>query len=251
MKLPILDTYAFPTTLPSSGKNITLRPYLVREEKLLLMAQASDNYDDHVSAIAQIITNCTDGAVNPKRVPYFDIEYLLLHLRARSVGEIVSPTYVCHNKPNKDGIECGHRTSVNINLTEIPVTNLDQPAEKFAIRLSDQYTLYLQYPTIFTIHKLVLAAYNDQEIKPVSFMESLCDVFNKLESHTDGQIFEFADFTTAEKMVFLESLPTRAYEKLVTFLDSIPTIKKSIEFTCERCKFEHKLELSGVTDFLG
>ena len=251
MKLPVLDTYAFPITLPSSGKNITLRPYLVREEKLLLMAQASDNYDDHVSAIAQIIINCTDGAVNPEQVPYFDIEYLLLQLRARSVGEISAPIYVCHNKPNKDEMECGHRTPVQINLTEIPVSDLDHSPEKFVVKLSDQYTLHLRYPTVFTIHKLVLAAYNDGEINSNTFMESLCDLFDTLESHTDEQTFQFADFTTTEKMTFLESLSTRTYEELVAFLDIMPTIKKTIEFTCEKCKFEHKIELSGVTDFLG
>lgn len=251
MKLPVLDTYAFPATLPSSGKNITLRPYLVREEKLLLMAQASDNYDDHVSAIAQIIKNCTNGTVNPEHAPYFDIEYLLLQLRARSVGEIATPIYVCHNKPNGDEMECGHRTPVPINLTEISVTGLDQPAEKFILKLADKYTLHLRYPTVYTIHKLVMAAHNDGEVNSNSFMEALCDVFDTLESHEDKQTFEFADFTIAEKMEFLESMSTRTYEELVEFLDILPTVEKSLEFTCEKCQFKHAIALSGVTDFLG
>ena len=251
MKLPVLDAHTFSCTLPSSGKNITLRPYLVREEKLLLMAQASDNYDDHVSAIAQIIKNCTNGNVNPEQVPYFDIEYLLLQLRAQSVGEIATPIYVCHNKPNGDEVECGHRTPVEINLTEISVTGLDQPAEKFILKLSDQYTLHLRYPSVYTIHKLVVAAYNEGEMKTDSFMEALCDVFDTLESHTDGQTFQFADFTTVEKLEFLESLSTRTYEELVAFLDIMPTVAKSIEFACEKCQFRHTIELSGVSDFLG
>ena len=250
MKLPILDTYAFPVTLPSSGKNITMRPYLVREEKLLLMAQASDNYDDHVSAIAQIIKNCTNNNVNPEQVPYFDIEYLLLQLRARSVGEISSPVYMCHNKPNEDETECGHRTPLNINLTEIPVTNIDQPAEKFVIKLSDQYTLRLRYPTVYTIHKLTVSAVDKDASGTDSFMEAICDIFDTLESHVDKKTYEFADYTTAEKMEFLDSLSTRTYEELVAFLNVMPTVEKSVEFTCEKCQFKHTVKLSGVTSFL-
>ena len=250
MKLPTLDTHTFQITLPSSGKNIAMRPYLVREEKLLLMAQASDNYDDHVSAIAQIITNCTNGEINPKQVPYFDIEYLLLQLRSHSVGEISSPLYVCHNKPNKDEVECGHQTPVKINLAEIPVTGLNQPAEKFVIKLSDQYTLHLRYPTVYTVHKLTMAVFNKNVISHNFFMEAICDLFATLESHVDGKIYEFEEFTTVEKMEFLESLSTRNYEELVKFLDIMPTVEKSIQFTCEKCQFEHSITLTGVTDFL-
>lgn len=251
MKLPVLDTYAFPVTLPSSGKTINMRPYLVREEKILLMAQESDNLDDQIEAIAQIIKNCTNESVDPKFAPYFDVEYLLLQLRARSVGEVASPIYVCHHHPNNDDVECGHRTSVKINLTEIPVTNLDQPAEVFVLKLSDRYTLHLKYPTVYTIHKLIVSALNSGQIEPTVFMESLCDVFESLEDHDTQQTYNFADYTVEEKMQFLESLSTRNYEELIAFLDVLPTVEKTIQFTCERCQFEHTIKLSGVTDFLG
>lgn len=251
MKLPVLDTYAFPVTLPSSGKSITMRPYLVREEKLLLMAQESENYDDQVEAIAQIIRNCTNDIVNPRVVPYFDIEYLLLHLRARSVGEIATPLYVCHHKPNGDDVECGHRTPVPINLTEIPVNGLDRPDEKFVMKLSNRYTLHLKYPTIYTIHKLVASAVSEGRINSQPFLEALADIFETLEDHDTDQTYNFADYTTDEKLEFLESLSTRNYEELVVFLDALPTVEKTLTFTCESCKFEHTILLSGVTDFLG
>jgi len=250
MKLPVLDTYAFPITLPSNGKTITMRPYLVREEKLLLMAQESENYDDQVEAIAQIIRNCTNDQVNPRHVPYFDIEYLLIQLRARSVGETATPVYVCHNKPNGDDVECGHRTNVPINLTEISVTGLDQPKEKFLLKLSDQYILRLRYPTVYTIHRLVMNAMQDGQINSQPFMEAVCDVFDTLEDNETGQSYVFAEYTTEEKMQFLESLSTRNFEELIEFLDELPTVQKTISFTCEGCKFQHNIELSGVVDFL-
>lgn len=250
MKLPILDTYAFPVTLPSNGKTITMRPYLVREEKLLLMAQESENYQDQVEAIAQIIRNCTNNQVNPRTAPYFDIEYLLLQLRARSVGEMTTPIYVCHNKPNNDDAECGHRTTIPINLTEISVTRLNQPKEKFILKLSEHHTLQLRYPTVYTIHQVVLSAINETKISSEPFMEAVCDIFDTLEDHKTNQTYTFADYTLDEKMEFLESLSTRNYEELIAFFDELPTVEKSISFICEKCNFEHHIKLSGVVDFL-
>jgi len=250
MKLPVLDTYAFPVTLPSTGKTITMRPYLVREEKLLLMAQESDNYQDQVEAIAQIIRNCTNEQVNPRVSPYFDIEYLLLQLRARSVGEIATPVYVCHHKPNGGEVECGHRTPVSINLTDISVLGLNQPDEAFMLKLSDRYTLRLRYPTVYTIHQLVLTASEEGKINSIPFMEAVCDVFDTLNDHETGQSYNFADYTTEEKLQFLESLSTRNYEELVEFLDRLPTVEKTVSFTCEACAFNHTIVLSGVVDFL-
>jgi len=250
MKLPVLDTYAFPVTLPSTGQSITMRPYLVREEKLLLMAQESDNYQDQVEAIAQVIRNCTNEQVNPRTAPYFDIEYLLLQLRARSVGEVTTPVYVCHHTPEGADAECGHQTAVSVNLTDVPVTNVEKPKEHFIITLSDKYTLHLRYPTVYTIHELLKSAVTTGKISSVAFMESLCDVFDRLEDRSTNQIYDFADYTTEEKIQFAESLSPRNYEELVQFLDGLPTVEKTITFTCEKCQFEHTIKLSGVVDFL-
>ena len=251
MKLPVLDTYAFPVTLPSTGQTITMRPYLVREEKLLLMAQESENYQDQVEAIAQIIRNCTNDQVDPRNAPYFDIEYLLLQLRARSVGEVTTPIYVCHHTPEGSETECGHQTAVSVNLTDTSVTNLEQPKENFIITLSDKYTLHLRYPTVYTIHELLKSAVTTGKISSVAFMEALCDVFDKLEDHTTTQIYDFTDYSTEEKMQFAESLSPRSYETIIQFLDRMPTVEKNITFTCEACQFNHTIKLSGVVDFLG
>lgn len=248
MSLPIIDTYAFPVTLPSSGKTVAMRPYLVREEKILLMAQESNNYDDQIEAIAQIVKNCTDGAVDPTTAPYFDIEYLLLQLRARSVGEVATPFYICHNKIND--AECGHQTPIQIKLTDVPVVGLDQPKDKFILKLSDRYTLHLRYPTIYTVHKLVLNVLNNENFKTEQFLSALCDVFDYLEDHENNENYDFSEYTMDEKLQFLDSFSTRNYTELVQFLDELPTIQSTITFECENCKFNHKIILSGVSDFL-
>lgn len=249
MKLPVLDTYAFPVTLPSTGQSITMRPYLVREEKLLLMAQESNNYQDQVEAIAQIIRNCTNDQVNPRTAPYFDIEYLLLQLRARSVGEVTTPVYVCHHKP-EESAECGHQTAVPINLTEIVVTNHNQPPEKFIVKLSDKYTLHLRYPTIYTVHNLLQTSLETGDTNSATALEVLCELFDRLEDHETNQHYDFADYTTEEKIQFSESLSTRSYEEIIEFLSDLPTLEKIISFKCEKCQFEHNIKLSGIVDFL-
>lgn len=251
MKLPVLDTYAFPVTLPSTGKTINMRPFLVREEKLLLMARESENYKDQIEAIGQVILNCTNEAVNPKIAPYFDIEYLLLQLRARSVGEIVTPIYKCHHIPEGQQTECGHETPIKIDLNEINVGNIPQPKEKFIVPLNDDYTLHLRYPTIYTVHELVYAAVNvEQTFKSEAYLKALCDIFDTLEQTKTGTIYTFADYTTEEKMQFMESLSPRSFETISEFLVDLPTVQKTLDFTCEGCKFEHHIPVAGIANFL-
>lgn len=252
MKLPVLDTYAFPITLPSNGASINMRPFLVREEKLLLMARESDNYQDQIEAIAQVILNCTNGAVDPKTAPYFDIEYLLLQLRARSVGEIVTPIYTCQHIPEGHTSKCEHENVVKIDITKIPVLGLPQPPEHFIIPLSDEYTLYLRYPTIYTIHVLAQATLNLERVfKSETYLEALCDVFDTLKHNKTDTTYNFSDYTTQEKMSFMESLSTRSFELLSEFLIKIPTVSTTIDFPCAACNFNHHITISGVGNFLG
>lgn len=141
-------------------------------------------------------------------------------------------------------------TNVPINLTEISVTKLQQPKEKFILKLSDHYTLQLRYPTVYTIHQVVLSAIDQTKLSSQPFMEALCDVFDTLEDTRTNQTYAFADYTLEEKMEFLESLSTRNYEELIAFLDNLPTVEKTVTFICEKCNFEHHITLSGVVDFL-
>ncbi len=248
MKLPTLDTYAFPVTLPSSQQLITMRPYLVREEKLLLMAQESGNPQDQIEATAQLIRNCTNGAVEPRVAPYFDIEYLLLQLRARSVGEVANPTYKCHTK--QDDRECGHETTVAINIATIPVTKLDRKPDDFIIKLNEHYHLTLRYPTIYTIGDLALATLTDTRVVGVSTVNALVDMFDVLTNVTTGDVYKFSEFSTADKIEFMDSFAPNDYDKLVDFLGRMPTLTHDVEFTCEKCNTTHKIHLEGLVDFL-
>lgn len=245
LPLPVIDTYAFPVTVPSSNTQISLRPYLVREEKILLMAQESTNYSDQAEAVGQVILNCTNGAVDPRRVPFFDIEYLLLQIRARSVGEVATPTYQCHNVV--DGVECNHRTVVRVNLADIKVEGNMVPPP---IELTPKYTLALRWPTIFTVDDLFFAAVSNNVPNTSGLINKLADLFDKLVDTETGTEYAFVDYTEKEKIDFLETLPTSCYDKLVEFVGNMPSLKTSIDYKCERCGFEHHIGVSGLADFL-
>lgn len=249
MNLPTLDAYAFPVTLPSTQQSITMRPYLVREEKLLLMAQESDNVDEQIEAVAQIIRNCTNGAVEPKTAPYFDVEYLLLQLRSRSVGEVATPIYECHTVIEDSG-ECKHTTPVTINLSTVPVSNLIQDPARFLITLNEKYTLKLRYPTIYTVSDLLVATLTDRSINGIGALNTLTDLFDSLEDASTGAVYRFDDYNQAEKNTFMESLTPSDFDKVVNFLDDTPSVSHTTTFECERCKTTHTIVLKGLSDFL-
>lgn len=250
--LPVLDTYAFPVTIPSTGNTTSMRPYLVREEKLLLMAQESRSYAEQAEAVAQVIRNCTDNAIEPKVAPFFDIEYLLLQLRARSVGEITTPTYVCRNKISEgtEDVECGEKTTVKVNITNITVSDI--PKDQTKIQLGSKYVLKLRYPTIFTVNDMFMALMSSGGETPEQskVVNKMVDVFDSLEVLATKDVLHFSDYTEAEKIEFLDGLLPSDYQKVVEFIDTMPTLVHKIDFTCAKCNHNHVIVLRGLVDFL-
>ena len=252
MPLPTIDTYTFPLTLPSSGAEILVRPYLVKEEKILLMAQETNNYAAQAEAVASVIRNCTFGKLEPKVAPFFDLEYVLLQLRSKSVGEIATPIYECHNKvaniAEGGDIECKNHTPIRINLSEVKVSDI--PAELGTIVISPKYTLKLRYPTIFTVNEMFLAAVNGQSPKQSSVIDALADIFDELIDSETSTVYKFADYTEQERIDFMGSLAPSCYDKMLEFLGAMPTVKTTVEYTCGKCGFHHTINLSGLVDFL-
>ena len=180
MKLPVIDSYAFPVILPSTKEPINVRPFLVKEEKILLLSQESNNPDMQVDAIAQVIKNCTFNAIDPRHAPYFDVEYLLLQIRSRSVGEVINPTYKCHTLIPELNTECGHLTNISINLSEIPPTNVDKTPKDFLVNINNRFVLKLKYPTIYTVNDLLLAATNSEFPTAEKTLNAIVDMFDTL-----------------------------------------------------------------------
>ena len=154
--LPKLDIPIYETTLISTGKTIKFRPFLVKEQKIFLMAAQSDDSKEVINSIKQVLTNCVVDGTDVSKLPFFDLENLFLNLRARSVGEKVELNYVCNNlvKNDKDEeVQCAGKIKLDINLMDIKPTKNEEHSNK--IMLTDKLGIVMKYPSFDIISKLI------------------------------------------------------------------------------------------------
>jgi len=241
MALPKIDTPTYNLTLPLSKKNITFRPFLVKEQRNLLMAMESDDKESIEQNVRQVLTNCTlTKGVDIEKLPVIDIEFYFLNLRARSVGEIVDNKYRCNNVVNDKS--CGNIMETSLNILDIKVTNISEDAE--LIQLTDKISIKLKYPE-FSV------------IKRVSKLKSSTDVAfemiaDSVEYIYDGEQMYYASETPRKELVeFIESLNQTQFSKMEHFFTNLPKLEKKIEIKCSRCGHEHKLDVEGLESFFG
>jgi hypothetical protein len=241
MALPKIDTPTYELTLPLSKKKITFRPFLVKEQKNLMMAMEDDNKETIERNIKQVLTNCTlTQDINIEDLPVTDIEYYFINLRARSVGEIVDNKYVCTNDVGDK--QCGNKMEVKINLLDIEVNiNADSSNE---IRINDKIVLNMKYPKFSIIEKLS---------KKDSAVEVAFDIMiDSIESIYDGEQYYYGYETPKEEMMqFLESLNQEQFSKLESFFENLPKIRKKVDMKCSKCGFDHTMDLEGLENFFG
>jgi hypothetical protein len=241
MALPKIDTPTYELTLPLSKKKMTFRPFLVKEQKNLMMAMEDDNKETIERNIKQVLTNCTlTEGVNIEDLPVTDIEYYFINLRARSVGEIVENKYVCTNLVDEK--QCGNKMEVKINLLEIEV-NVN-PESSNEIRINDKIVLNMKYPKFSIIEKLS---------KKDSAVEVAFDIMiDSIESIYDGEQYYYGHETSKEEMMqFLESLNQEQFSRLESFFENLPKINKKVDMKCSKCGFDHTMDLEGLENFFG
>ncbi len=232
MSLPKIAVPTYTLTLPSNGKKINYRPYLVKEQKILLMASVPGaTFEDVYNAIKQIAINCTFGEVDIESIPLFDFEYIFLNIRAKSVGEIITPSIKCD--------KCDKDVMVTINLGDIKVTKLTDRT----IKLSENIGIVLNYPS-FSISKI--------EAKPDgSPDDDYRAIYDCVDYVYEGsQVFTKKDFTYEEFVSsFIELLSDTDYQKISDFFINMPRIYLETDMKC-KCGQTKKIEISGIQDFL-
>lgn len=249
MPLPKIDLPIFELQLVSQPKPIKFRPFLVKEEKLLLMALQSEDEQSILQAIKQVINNCLVEETDIDKIPIFDIEYLFLNIRARSVGERVQTGFVCRNvvgtNRNEDGIEeqqeCKHLMAVEVNLLEIAPATLDVATKIYFTR---DVGIQLEFPNIETFRSIsgIIAA-GDNDL----LYQLIYDCTNYI---FDENSLYYKNETSMEDFVqFLESLTQEQFDKILDFFSSLPKLSIDIDHQCEKCGFNHKLHMEGLNDF--
>ena len=237
MPLPTIVTPSYELTLPSNGKKIKYRPFLVKEEKILILAIESNSMKDISRAIKDVLKNCilTKG-VKVDELPTFDIEYLFLNIRSRSIGESIDLVITCPD----DG-----KTKVN---TQIFIDEIEIKKDKNHnpdIKLDDTYTMRLKYPSL---DQFIDDNFNFSEDKDNSFdiISSCIDmVFSEEEA------WEAKDCTKKELLEFVERLNSIQFKQVEKFFDTMPKLSHEIEVENPSTKVKSTVKLEGLASFFG
>ena len=232
MALPKLNTPKYTMTIPSTGFEVEYRPYLVREEKLLMIAMESEDEKQMIGAVKDIIQACTFDKVDIQNLSTFDVEYMFIKLRSESVGENSEIIVKCK--------DCEHSNKYKANLdTDVKVS---QGQDK-KIQLTDDTGVIMKYVS--------MTDYMDVASSEKSTVEKLFDLMAKgIDSVYSGdEVFDAAEQTHDELVEFLESLNSEQYMKIRSFIENSPQAYADVHFNCESCGSENEFEMKGLKNF--
>lgn len=235
MPLPNITTPEFKVILPSNKKELYFRPFLVKEEKALLLALEGGEVEEINNVVISLIENCVKYDGDIKELPYFDIEYLFLQLRSKSINNIVK-----FNLNHGSNIDCKKVNEYELDLNEVNVEFNDNHNTK--IFVTDSIGVLMKYPTINSLQQI-----NE------SIVESDVDKIFEMLANNIEYVFDsenvFEDFTKEELISWLENLNKDQFQNIVNFYNSMPTIAHTIEYTCDECGTSEKIELRGLQSF--
>lgn len=237
-KLPTLITPRHELVIPSTGKTVSFRPYLVKEEKILLIALESNNPKQIFGAMQDVIKACTFGEVEVDSLTSFDIEYIFLQLRIKSVGEKATVKLKCE----KDEAY----TEVDIDLTQIQVTKPAQFKEKMDIQLTDKIGMVLHPIKALDILRLESQTDNNKSNLITDLVIATID-----HIYDDSKIYKAEDSSQEELRAFVDSLNRSQIEKIQKYIESFPRLEHKVTFTCIKCGHINTVTLTGIQSFFG
>ena len=224
MALPKLTVMKHELSLPSTGEKISYRPFLVKEEKILMMALQSENPADMIRALKQIIMNCVENDIKIDDLPPFDIEYIFLQLRARSIGETIPISYTLPDEKCTADNDCEFEIEINIDDIKIEINK----EHKELIELTDSIKLKMKYPDIETSGMMT-------GVEGTEMVDKTFDLIGQcIEYILDGEeMHKLSDYTKKESQEFLDSLSTQHFKEIQTFFDTMPNLKHEITAVCK------------------
>ena len=237
MALPKLNTLTYELEVPSTDEKIKYRPFLVREEKILLMAMESKDNVQIIQAVKDIVTSCTFEKLNVSTMPMFDMEYIFLNIRAKSVGETSKLKILCPD----DGKTYAQ---VELDLTKVEVQVTDDHTNK--IELTDDTGIIMTYPTINSFLESGIETINANNM-----LDVIGNCILQIYEEKGEKVYESKDQTKKELTEFIESMNSAQFKKLQLFFDTMPKLTHTIKVTNPKTKKESNVKLSGLNDFFG
>ena len=234
MGLPKLDTPTYRLTLPSTREEIQYRPFLVKEQKLLMMAQESESDEEIVDAISSLVKTCTFDKIDPENSPMFDIEYIFLKIRGKSVGEKIQLQIVCPDDEQT-------KVDIELDINDISVQMTSDHTNE--IKITDTVKLFLKYPILKDMKGLVD---NSSGMEQIFSLLTHC----VQEIHYDEQIFNRIDISDKDINEFIDQLTTEQFEGISKFFDTMPKLRHVIPVKNPKTQVESEVVVEGLASFL-
>ena len=235
MALPKIDTPTYELTLPSQDAKVKFRPFLVKEEKILLMALESQNNDEIYQATKQIVESCTFNTLKVDELPTFDLEYIFLQIRAKSVGEVSKFKVLCPDDKKT-------YADVELDLNEVNVQVGEDHTNK--IDLGNGTGMIMQYPSIDSFKDSGI-----RDINASNMLEVISTCILQIYEDEGKKVYNSKDQTQKELTDFIEQLNTKQFKDVQKFFDTMPKLKHEITVKNPKTKVESKITLSGLNDF--
>jgi len=238
MPLPKITTAEYELKLPSSGKTIKYRPFLVREEKILILSLESEDRKQITSAVKQVLKECvlTKG-IKVDQLPSFDIEYLFLNVRSKSVGETIDLVVTCGD----DGTT---EVPVTVPIDEIKVTKSDDHSQD--IELSDGYTVRMKYPSLQQFIENNFTEVEGEDLVDKSF-DMVANTIDMV--YNDEEMFSASECTKKELKEWVETLTSAQFQKIEKFFETMPKLSHTLKVVNPNTKKENTVVLEGLSDF--
>ena len=235
MALPRIDVPTYELVVPSTDEKIKYRPFLVREEKLLLIALESGKNEDILRGVKDIVDACTFNKLKLGNMPMFDVEYIFLQIRSKAVGEVSTLRILCQD----DGETYA---KVEVDLTKIEVQVDDTHTNK--IELSDEMGVIMKYPTIDSF-----ADNGIEEMKPSNMIDVIVTCISQIYDKKGEEVHFAKDQTKKELIDFIEQMNTKQFADVQRFYDTMPSLKHTIKIENPKTKVESEVTLTGLSDF--
>ena len=237
MPLPTIVTPTYELELPSTGKKIKYRPFLVKEEKLLVLALETENTKDISTAIKTVLKNCIQSrGVKVENLPTFDIEFLFLNIRGKSVGEEVEVNLIA---PDDEETQ----VPVTINLDDIQIQKTEDHTNK--VKLDDALTMEMKYPSL---DQFIKSNFDfTEEVNMDQSFDLIASCIDKI--YNEEEVWSTADCTKKEVKEFLEQMNSMQFKEIEKFFETMPKLSHSVTFTNPKTKVESTVALEGLSSF--
>ena len=236
MALPKASTAIYTANIPSTDEEIKFRPFLVREEKALLIAQQSEDSTVMVDTLKTIIQDCVVGKIDVNALAVFDLEYLLLQIRSKSIGEIAELYFSCDTCEDPKA-----KAKVFVDLTKIKVVVNPEHSKK--ISLFDDVGIVMKYPNINYVNK-----FEHQDLDNIEEIFGL--IISSISYIYDGsEIYHTKEQTKEDLEEFINNLTQQQFQKIKEFFETMPKLRHDIQYTCPVCSKVHNKYIEGIESF--